>query len=826
LRTEKGILLPRRFTLRARMSLGTALIVSALGVAALRPRPAHAGGDATAAACPNESAAGFRPYLPDCRAYEMVSPPYKDGFPILEPLAPGFSEATFAGGAPLVGGSSLGAFAGGPDTEAIGNDYLFRRGSESWETTPLDPPPSEAVVNFFPAPSSEQGVLAVNPRGESLLALHGPTESEYRADLYRRTLDGTLTAVGPMLPPAAIPPGPTGVRSQEEGLHFVAASEDIGHALFYIRPLRPAELPSGITSNVWPGDGTVTKTENGEGTLPFSLYEYTGTGHTGEGADGPRLVGVNDASELVSYCGTGLGGPAHRGNTHNAVAAGGAIIYFTASPECPGAKNAVGKSPPAYEILARVQGARTDAISEPSPSECGASASCAAAAPADANFEGASSDGTRVFFTTTQQLLPEAANDVGTHEERGEQRTDSAVRHGGCTAALAEGGCNLYEYDTTGPEGHRLTLVSAGAPSGGRVEGVAGVAEDGSRVYFAARARLAGANSQHIEPTAGGDNLYVFVQNAQTSAEGHPEGAVKFIATLSPGDAAQWSTNAEAPMNVTAPDGRYLVFTSAADLTADDTSSTQQVFRYDAESAELVRASIGNEGFNGDGNTEVNFSEIKRAAFVNGQPGVGANTHPSVSDDGEVVVFLSSDSLVPGAFNDPTNSAFNVYEYRQGHVYLISDGETELGSSQVFFGSQLKGVSASGQDIFFRTFAPLVPEDTDSVADVYDARVAGGFPAPAASSRCSGDGCQVPSGLPPVLGIPGSIGQPAGENAVPTAPAPKTSGPPKRKTGCRRPVPKHAAAKKTKRHRNSGCQKKKKKARHGPPRAIGKRRPA
>jgi hypothetical protein len=49
------------------------------GALALCGASAMGAGDANQASCPNEASPGFRAYLPDCRAYEMVTPPYKSG---------------------------------------------------------------------------------------------------------------------------------------------------------------------------------------------------------------------------------------------------------------------------------------------------------------------------------------------------------------------------------------------------------------------------------------------------------------------------------------------------------------------------------------------------------------------------------------------------------------------------------------------------------------------------------------------------------------------------------------------------------------------------
>ncbi len=76
---------------------------------------------------------------------------------------------------------------------------------------------------------------------------------------------------------------------------------------------------------------------------------------------------------------------------------------------------------------------------------------------------GASEDGSKVFFSSEQKLLM---------DER-------------------ETGSNLYEFDFDVPAGQRMLPVDVSAV-GAEVQGVVGIAEDGSRVYFVAKGVLAG----------------------------------------------------------------------------------------------------------------------------------------------------------------------------------------------------------------------------------------------------------------------------------------------------------------------------------------------
>ncbi len=94
----------------------------------------HAGA-AVAAGCPNE---GFRvgpsAQLPECRAYEMVSPVDKNGGNVGRVLqvkvSPSGDAATFY---------SAAAFAGSPSS-ALSTGYVTQRGGSDWATQSLDPP--------------------------------------------------------------------------------------------------------------------------------------------------------------------------------------------------------------------------------------------------------------------------------------------------------------------------------------------------------------------------------------------------------------------------------------------------------------------------------------------------------------------------------------------------------------------------------------------------------------------------------------------------------------------------------------------------------------
>jgi hypothetical protein len=165
-----------------------------------------------------------------------------------------------------------------------------------------------------------------------------------------------------------------------------------------------------------------------------------------------------------------------------------------------------------------------------------------------------------------------------------------------------------------------------------------------------------------------------------------------------------------------------------------------------------------------------------------------------VSEDGKVF-FNSAEQLTPEA-PEPTLETNpyegfqkNVYEFENGHVYLISAK------------AKVVGLTPDGNNVFFDTVSQLLPQDGDGTVDVYDARVDGGFPA-LATPACSGTSCQGVPAAPPVFATPpsvtftgvGNFPQPSSKATVKSGKAKKTKA--KRKT-------KSKTKKKSKRARKS-----------------------
>jgi hypothetical protein len=439
---------------------------------------------------------------------------------------------------------------------------------------------------------------------------------------------------------------------------------------------------------------------------------------------------------LISQCGTE---PGKVGDEEaEGISAGGSTVFFTAlaaGAECDASSSTgEGEGPSTNQVFARVgePGPGTEVGSAVTVNVAGTS-ECATATFDSCNvtkavtYQGASTDGSKVFFTSEQPGL--VADD-----------TDSTNNLFECLLP-GDSGKPLSPVPPVNPC-PELVRVSVPVSGGAEVQSVAAVSQDGSHVYFVAKGVLSGENAEHNSPTLGQDNLYVWEAGGHTA----------FIATLS---SAAFG-NAEGEGGQATPNGDAFVFTSAADLTPDDTSTVSQVFLYEAQHEALIRVSKGQDGFNDDGNTTTDPAGIAT--------GHGRRT---ISEDGSTVVFESSDALTAEVHGEPEN---NVYLWRGGNVSLISDGTPAGESIRTAIGAHfagLVGIDASGENVFFTTEAHLVGQDIDELSNLYDARVDGGFPAPK-NDECIGEACQGVFGAPSGSLSPGSLSSSAQGNLTPT----------------------------------------------------------
>jgi hypothetical protein len=678
---------------------------------------AFGAGDANEAACPTvtEASSGFRASLPDCRAFEQVTPTFKDGS---EPTLFAFSS----NGLNILA-NSLGAFAGTKsDTESHGSVYEFSRGSSGWDVSAVSPPASE-----FPA----QRLFAASPElGSTLWVARSPSESIAAQNFYLREADGSMAKLGPMIPPSATG-GPA--AGEFEGFLYNAfvnyrdASANLSHVIFSIE--------DGSSEGLgWPGDTTQGKE---------SLYEYSRQGQVR-----PELVGVNNEGRLISTCSTYLGS-SYGQDLYNALSANGQTVLFTAEPGC----GAV-EGPEVSELYARINGLETVAISEPTPQQC---AACQTGVKAAGEFAGASEDGSKVFFLTQQELLPGAAGmnlyeydfdaPPGAHVILASRTASTAADVLG-VARVSEDGSHVYFVAEgrlgSGPRGGRTGPCIAELGAGEQAEEVEAEEQEDKAEPVTHGARCRPAND--------GDNLYVFERDAA-----HPAGQVSFIATLAPSDSGDWSELDGQRLVQATPDGRFFVFSSAAHLTAGDVSTASQLFEYDAVTGELVRVSRGSKGDEPQGIESAN-SHTAEIPYQNYQTETGptqANTSLVLSADGSTVLFSDAGVLT----GEAGESVGSVYEYRNsvasdgtisdGDVYLISDGNgvPNMGATKI-------GLDGSGQDEFFITDAQLTKGDTDQQIDLYDAREDGGFLGVDPPAGCVAEACGGSLYAPPSFAAP------------------------------------------------------------------------
>ena len=174
-------------------------------------------------------------------------------------------------------------------------------------------------------------------------------------------------------------------------------------------------------------------------------------------------------------------------------------------------------------------------------------------------------------------------------------------------------------------------------------------------------------------------------------------------------------------------DDTRMAFITASQITPYDNAGHLEMYTYTPGSEEILCVSCNPSG------------QPPTADVYGSEDGL------FMTEDGRVF-FSTTESLVPR----DTNEGEDVYEYVTGRPQLITPG-TGTATEDNKFAPGLVGVSADGTDVFFSTRDKLIPGDQNgSYLRFYDARANGGFPSPppaqpcAAAEECHGPGTEAP----------------------------------------------------------------------------------
>ena len=652
-------------------------------------------------ACPNDVyRIGLAARLPDCRAYEMVSPVDKEGADIVVVGTPRRRPASIYEAGVNGQRFTFSAFRSFGDAESASyaSQYLAARGGDGWTTQAISP-----------------------PRGAYAGGLREDNDTEFKAfspDLCSAWLIRDRTSAPPLTADAPPDTRVPYVRSN------CGASSNPYKALLTSPPHRHLILElegvtaGGETTFIAANDSLTSETPDPGGGFSRTLYASF---EADNGGQQQRPVCIFPGGTASVTCAAGsaqLQEPDNRSDTvGRAVSEDGSSVYWSDPYKEPG-KLYVRVNP--TEAQSHFDG--EGKCNEP------ARACTYPVSAGTAQFWTASGDGSRAFFSDAVPSINSVMS------------------------------ANLEEFDLG------AALAGAAEPTrtvAHQVAGVLGASEDASRVYLISAEAIAesGANSEGASAQEGAPNLYLEDEGAFTfiatvanrDAFANPDGPL----VSSPVNVEPFRHSSRVT-----PDGQAVTFMSTAPLTgADNTDinsgeADSEVFRYDARSNQLSCVSCNPSGARPAGR---NLSTEARPLWAAAQlPNPESQLYAShvLSDDGTRVFFESFEPLV----GTDTNSKQDVYEWEasgagtcttssprytppdEGCLSLISGGESPQDSD-------LLDATPTGSDVFFRTGASLVGRDP-GLFDVYDARVGGGFPEPTPTPPCEGEACQSPPAAP------------------------------------------------------------------------------
>lgn len=656
------------------------------------------------------SGLGFE--LADDRAWEMVSPPKKFGGVLVGSVKGLIQTAADGEGIAYLSRGSI-------EPEPEGNrsfeasTILAHRGVEGWRSKDITPPNTHTL----PLTGGQLGEYSLFSPDLSRALIEHRDITPLSEQASERT---------PYLRENAEPANYTPLVTGKEGFANVPPGTEFGGSKdVALGPVRPAGSTSDLSHVALSSVVPLTT-----GAPDRSLYMWS--------AGQLEPIAVLPAGEGGGFVNTVVIGSGS-GSLQHAISEDGSRVFW--------ATGSYGTSSNALTAL-YLRDMEADETARLDVAEPGASG----AGTVRPVFQGASADGTVVFFTDSRQL----------------------------TEAASTSGRDLYRCEIppgTAPSGC-ATLTDISVPAPGESAEVLGIrtalSEDGSRIYFVAKGVLDEAPNQQGESAVPGEpNLYLWQEGEGT----------RFVVTLDEADDAAWGlgggpvTGLTVTLNAAgSPSGRYLSFMSRRSLTGYDNRDAssqvplQEAFRYDAIEDRLDCVSCNPTGGRPEGGSPIE-SELsgpqvlwvhQLLAAVLPQPtwegpgGLSFYQPRSVLDNGRVF-FSAFDALVPA----DSNSEWDVYQYEPtgvgdctassggpaiarsagGCVSLISSGTAEEEAGFL-------DASASGEDVFFLTSSRLSVADEDSELDVYDARVDGVPATLKPSTECLGEACQSAASAP------------------------------------------------------------------------------
>ncbi len=645
------------------------------------------------------------PGLPDNRAWEMVSPPDKNGGGIIPMAAHTSAAQELAPGEPMaLAYNSLAGF-GDIRGGGVAFDYLAVRDAAAgrWETHAINPEGDprtivDSLTGLAPvyqpelSPDLSRGVTYLAPNRIPLTPDSVPVQKVWnlylRSDL-RDPGPGSYRLVTgcPLCLQSEPPTSLTRVPTMRPW--FAAASRDFSHVAF--------DSPDQLTSDANP--------------LPLlKAYEW---------ADGQvRLIGRVPVSgdrcddQAGPACEPALSSEVGRGRQMfraDSVSSDGSRILFMA----PGDNNHKSQY---YMRIGGHASVRVNASEKPG-----------AGTPQPAVLWKSTPDLSHVFFTTSEQLIPSDEDNCS----------------------------DLYRYDVDplGPDGlpdpgaSHLTRISVDQEPADGICAVAlgaiGTSSDGDTVYFTAGPHQLVRGAPPVNDPAA--SLYRW-----------HDGAIRYIGQVEANDVnknlgASGGLGIETTSSVS-PNGEHLLFssTSGAHLTGYQHGDCggdpcQEFYLYSADAdngqGELACVSCNPSGTASPFRPGFEAGASFRSEHFNGGvDNITAHIPHPLSADGRFAFFDSGERLVP----EDENNQRDVYRYdsESGQLSLLSSGAEDAAGGSFFLDA-----AADGTDAFFGTADQLSGWDVDHAYDAYDARIGGGLPEPPAIlPSCVGDACQPPPG--------------------------------------------------------------------------------